>query len=111
MTHASTAHFPTDEAAELERNAYNAAFYELGFRWHWDGDTFATLQAFTKSCDRIRNYLESQHPHLLRAYDADFLANAIETKKDQCRKLMMNSSAVRSTYFNWAETRAAELGA
>src|SRR6266516_3398084 len=70
MTHASTAHFSTDEAAELERNAYNAAFYELGFRWHWDGDTFASLQAFSKSCDRIRNYLETQHPHLLSAYDA-----------------------------------------
>ena len=24
---------------EMERNAYNAAFHELGFRWHWDSDT------------------------------------------------------------------------
>ena len=111
MTHASMDTCSTDEAAELERNAYNAAFYELGLRWHWDGDTFTTLQAFTKSCDRIRNYLETQHPHLLRAYDADFLANAIEARKDQHRKLMMSSRTGKSQYFNWAETRATELGA
>ena len=25
-----------DSGVDLERNAYNAAFYELGLRWHWD---------------------------------------------------------------------------
>ena len=26
----------TGEAGDRELNAYNAAFYELGLRWHWD---------------------------------------------------------------------------
>ena len=92
-----------DSAAESERNAYNAAFYALGLRWHWDSDTFAALQAFADPCDRIRRYLETQHPHLLRAYDPEFLANAIESRKTDCR-------TTASGYFNWAEARAAELG-
>ena len=28
---------------ETERNAYNAAFYELGLRWHWDRQTYCDL--------------------------------------------------------------------
>ena len=28
---------------DVERNAYNAAFYELGLRWHWDSDTYDQL--------------------------------------------------------------------
>ena len=29
---------------DIERNAYNAAFYELGLRWHWDCETFDALK-------------------------------------------------------------------
>jgi hypothetical protein len=29
----------------------------------------------------MRQYLTSEHPYLLRAYDADFLARAIEAAK------------------------------
>jgi hypothetical protein len=32
---------------ELERNAYNAAFYELGLRWHWDSQTYEALKRFS----------------------------------------------------------------
>ena len=32
---------------ELDRNAYNAAFYELGFRWHWDRETYDQLLRHT----------------------------------------------------------------
>ena len=92
-----------DSALESERNAYNAAFYDLGLRWHWDGDTFASLLAFPDPCDRIRRYLETQHPHLLKAYDPEFLASAIETRKTGCEN-------AANGYFDWSEARAAELG-
>ena len=86
-----------------ELNAYNAAFYALGLRWHWDADTFAALQAFADPIERIRRYLETQHPHLLKAYDPEFLASAIETRKT-------HPANAANGYFNWAEARAAELG-
>jgi hypothetical protein len=46
---------------------YVLAFAELGLDWHWDGR------------EPVRAYIEREHPHLLRVYDADFLVNAIET--------------------------------
>ena len=73
-----------DRSLETERNAYNAAFYALGLRWHWDSETFARLQAYRDPSERIRRYIENQHPHLLRAYDPEFLAEAIETRKAGC---------------------------
>ena len=45
---------------------YRLAFEELGLDWHWDGR------------EPVRAYIEREHPHLLRVYDADFLLNAIE---------------------------------
>jgi hypothetical protein len=54
----------TVPASEAERSAYNAAFHELGLGWHWSADTFESLQARGTPCDRIRHYMEQQHPHL-----------------------------------------------
>jgi hypothetical protein len=90
-------------STESERDAYNAAFYALGLRWHWDRDTYAALQAFASPCDRIRRYLETQHPHLLKAYDPEFLAHAVEARKPQM-------SEACSVHFDWAQARAAEVG-
>ena len=96
---------------EFERNAYNAAFYELGLRWHWDGRTYRQLlQETPVAADRIRNYVTRQHPHLLRAYDADFLVAAIEAKKANYLKSATPSGST-SRYFNWADSLGAELGA
>ena len=80
MHHAPTA-LTAAQQLELERSAYNAAFYELGLGWHWSPDTFESLQAEADPCERIRAYMEQQHPHLLRAYDAEFLARAIEARR------------------------------
>ena len=46
---------------------YALAFEELGLDWHWDGS------------EPVRAYIEREHPHLLRVYDADFLVSAIES--------------------------------
>jgi hypothetical protein len=96
-------------ADEMERNGYNAAFYELGFRWHWDRNTYeALLSRSTCSEKRIRHYLETHQPHLLRAYDAEFLVQVIEAKKAEYRKRCADSA---TGHFDWSQTLGAELGA
>ena len=98
---------PACRPEELERNAYNAAFYELGLRWHWDGATWAALQALGSA--RVRHYLETAQPHLLRAYDADFLVQAIERAKDEAHRAAQGRGV--SASFDWAQARGCELGA
>ena len=68
---------------ECERNAFNAAFEELGLCWHWDEKTYAELQTISAEGERVRRYVESQHSHLLTAYDADFLVDAIRVTKSR----------------------------
>ncbi|MEO7010546.1 MAG: hypothetical protein ABI156_15460 [Caldimonas sp.] len=109
MTHASTRR-PAGQASESERNAYNASFYELGLRWHWDADTFEALQVLPNPCDRIRRYIESDHPHLVRAYDPAFLAQAIEARKGAFQKSAQDCGTSSAPYFNWGATQEAELG-
>jgi hypothetical protein len=74
----------TNQAAQADRHAYNAAFEELGLSWHWDAHTYERLQAATRGRESVRAYLETEQSHLLRAYEADFLVNAIETAKARC---------------------------
>jgi hypothetical protein len=68
---------------ECERNAFNAAFEELGLCWHWDETTYAELQTISAESERVRRYVESQHRHLLTVYDADFLIDAIRVTKSR----------------------------
>jgi hypothetical protein len=79
---------------EAHRQAYNAAFEELGLSWHWDPVTYACLPA--QGPDGLRAYLQKEHAHLLRAYEADFLVNAIETAKSRCYEVMTRNRANRS---------------
>ena len=72
---------------ELDRSAYNAAFHEIGLPWHWDTKIYAALVGqFECLVDQIQHYLNSQQPHLLKAYDASFLACLIQSKMTECRK-------------------------
>ncbi len=98
---------------EAERNAYNAAFYELGFRWHWDNDTYCQLLGqCTDATERVSHYLKTRQPHLLTAYDAAFLVEIIQQKKaEHSKKCGAAAGAAAPGYFNWADTRGCELGA
>jgi hypothetical protein len=80
-----------DQHAEAQRLAYNAAFEELGLSWSWDAETFARLPASAR--ERVQAYLEREHPHLLRAYDADFLVQAVENTKERCFAAMQAGRA------------------
>lgn len=74
--HAAASAGPDDQA---HRHAYNAAFDELGLAWQWDAATYDALK--TQGRNGVRRYLEAEHPHLLRAYEAEFLVDAVEAAK------------------------------
>jgi hypothetical protein len=71
-----------NQTPETHLNAYNAAFEELSLSWRWDAPTYARLQHHGRG--GVRAYLETEQAHLLRAYDADFLVDAIEAVKVRC---------------------------
>ncbi len=90
-----------------DRNAYNAAFYELGLRWCWDEDTWRDLEQIDCEKSRITTYLRKHQPHLLTAYDADFLACAIQEAKARWHDTM-RASAAQS--IDWKALQGAEVG-
>ena len=77
-----TSHPETHQDA-IERDAFNAAFRELGLRFHWDAATFHTLRSIGDDKQRVLRYLEAHEPHLLKAYDAAFLIDAVLAAKHQ----------------------------
>ena len=85
MSQTSIYHLAANPTVEAHRNAYNAAFEELSLSWRWDTITYAHLQRHGR--DLVRAYLETEQAHLLRAYDTDFLVNAIEAVKARCFEL------------------------
>jgi hypothetical protein len=96
--------------AEYQRNAYNAAFYELGLKWHWDAETYNAFSPEQDEKERIRFYLEKHQAHLLNAYDADFLIEAIESTKKRCYNHLSQCDAKTLGYINWAEVHSGEIG-
>ena len=97
---------------DAERNSLNAAFYELGFRWHWDSDTYNTLlNQRSSTAERIRYYLETRQSHLLKAYDAAFLVELIQEKKALIGHQRAHSGAAVARHFDWSQSLGGELGA
>jgi len=96
---------PELSVEEADRHAYNAAFYELGLHWHWDSQTYsALLRECPQPEARIRRYMEAHQPHLLSAYDADFLAAAIHERKQHVKPC-------GGRWFDWSQAGSAwELG-
>lgn len=68
---------PMNTATEMDRQAFNAAFYALGLRWYWDDATYARLAHQPCERQRLCDYIETAQSHLLRAYETTALADAI----------------------------------
>jgi hypothetical protein len=100
----------SSQAQALERSAFNAAFYELGLRWHWDDQTYEALAAQPCERRRVQHYLEGAQAHLLRAYDADFLTDAILSAKQRCQRALEHCAPQSMPAFNWADARWGEVG-
>lgn len=69
------------EADEVDRCAYNGAFWDIGFRWQWDANTYRELCRMPEEKARLRAYVERHQPHLFSAYDPDFLIDLILANK------------------------------
>jgi hypothetical protein len=61
------------------RDSYNAAFCRMELGWYWDADTYRSLLPCADGRELLRAYVERHRPHLLRAYHADGLIDAIES--------------------------------
>lgn len=71
-----------DAEVEAHLCAFNSAFDELGLRFRWDASTLALFARIDGEEARIAAYIETHHPHLLKAYSAGFLSRAILEKKN-----------------------------
>lgn len=99
------------EADEMDRNAYNAAIYELGFKWHLDSDAYESMVRHSSNAfEQVRHHLETQQPHLLRAYDPTFLVNLILTKKAGHLASAAQSGGASSKHFDWARNAEHKIG-
>lgn len=94
-------------AEQIDCSAFNAAFHQLGLRWHWDDQTYGRLCAEPCERGRVRQYLQHTQPHLLRAYDADFLADAILQAKQRALEAWRATPPRAIPRFDWS---AAGLG-
>ena len=104
----------TSEADDRDLDAYNAAFHELDLHWHWDSATYeALLSLGGDGPGRVRHYLQTQQPHLLRAYDADFLVAMIERKAVAQRAVAdaTRRGGAAPRFLEHAQARGHELGA
>lgn len=106
----STPNPSTKTSIEVERSAFNAAFYELGLRWHWDDGTYETLAADPCERQRVRGYIERFQSHLLRAYDADFLADAILEAKQRFQRSLAHCAPQAMARCNWADAQQGQVG-
>ena len=60
---------------------------------------------------RIRHYLENRQAHLLKAYDAEFLAGMIEERQALHKSRGASGSSMDACHFDWSQTLGAEIGA
>jgi hypothetical protein len=100
------------EVTDLRRHSYNAAFYELGLRWHWDEATFRELMAIEDCEARVLHYMRQHQPHMLAAYDCGFLCRAIEeARMGALQNLTGNGqNPQHAAQFDWTEFQRATVG-
>lgn len=76
-------------------NAINRAFRDLGLRFHWDEATWSSLDG-PDLRTRLSRYLERHQPHLLAAYDVEFLQRVIEERMASPGDERIGMEAMRS---------------
>lgn len=96
--------------ADAHRNAYNAAFHELGLSFHWDSAAYRDVLCQDGERECLRSYLRQHQPHLLKAYDAEFLVDAILAAKERCYGIMSAAGGRPDAFINWAEIQQHHAG-
>ncbi|MBL4615755.1 MAG: HAD hydrolase-like protein [Magnetovibrio sp.] len=69
------------DTEDAHRKAFNDAFAESGFEWHWDRVLYKHLLKVTGGKQRIRFFLEEKHPDFLGRDDIDALILALHKSK------------------------------
>jgi len=96
--------------ADAQRNAYNAAFHELGLSWYWDAGHYTSALSGSDDRTGLRNYLAQHQPHLLSAHDADFLIEAILSTKERCHAQLNGAGCNPGAFINWSELQQRQIG-
>jgi hypothetical protein len=102
---------PDENDLHTQLSAYNMAFAELGLRFRWDAATLASLADIESEAARIVAYVEAHHPHLLTAYSADCLSQAILERKHALRPeplVVPAASAIETNRPSQLQLRARE---
>lgn len=103
-------HATDHDVASIHRNAYNAAFFELGLRWYWDDEIYPEVLDAADERRYLHQYLVTHQSHLLTAYDPDFLVDAIQTTKAKCYGRMKLAGCKGGTHVNWTAPQHGEVG-
>jgi hypothetical protein len=79
-----------DREIQAQVCAFNTAFEELDLMFRWDAATYRTLTSADSDYGKIALFVETHAPHLLKAYSAEFLCEAIVERKkamlEACRQ-------------------------
>ncbi|HTH62822.1 MAG TPA: hypothetical protein VL689_22060 [Paraburkholderia sp.] len=103
--------YATDHHLHTQLCAYNSAFAELGLRFRWDVATLRELASIEGDRARLAAYIETHHPHLLKAYSCDFLCAAILERKNAIAPdaLVIDRGAVPAQERTFADAAAGML--
>lgn len=106
----NTATIHDEDLVDAHRHAYNGAFYELGLRWHWDETVYRAVLSADDERERLSAYLASHQSHLLKAYDAQFLVDAILAAKERCYASRAACGKPAGAPVNWAAFQQNDIG-
>lgn len=98
------------QSGEVQRLAYNTAFRELGLRWHWDRADYDCQMCVESQRAHLRRYVENQHPHMLKVYEAEFLVNAIQTTMVNCLETAGEADGSGPATTKWAVIQHGDVG-
>jgi hypothetical protein len=82
--------YEDDREVHAQVCAFNTAFEELDLMFRWDAQTYRALASADSDYGKIAQYIGAHCPHLLKAYSAEFLCEAIVERKkamlEACRQ-------------------------
>jgi HAD superfamily hydrolase (TIGR01509 family) len=82
-----------DTERDGHRIAFNQAFSEQGYDWHWSESLYGELLAIAGGKERIQYYLKQHHPNFQpRSEWSDFLASLHKLKTKYYRELLNNAA-------------------
>lgn len=82
------------DTEDAHRRAFNIAFTEKGFDWHWDTPLYKELLAVTGGKERIRYFFQRSHPEMLKDPATNVLIQELHALKTQKYTDLVDSGEV-----------------